>query len=98
MSVVIDLRARPVEVAVMKKELQASQHNVRAASNQFADVSRTEKAVLMDMPENFEIAFSQMNWWSIAASLKTWTARHLIILPQSSGRHFFGRAIDLSAR
>jgi hypothetical protein len=40
---------------VMKEKLQPAQNSVGTASNQFANMRRTEKPVLMNVPDDFEV-------------------------------------------
>ena len=64
----------------MEEQLETAQHCISAAADQFADMRGTEKAVLVDVAENLQIAFGQMDGRGVIASLKTWAARHPLIV------------------
>jgi hypothetical protein len=44
-----------------KKQMQAAQNSIGAASNQFANMSRTKEPVFVDVPDDFDVALGQMN-------------------------------------
>jgi hypothetical protein len=57
----LDLFPRPVEILVMEKELQPADQGLGAAPQEADQVGRTEKAVLMDLAEDFDIPLGELD-------------------------------------
>src|SRR5581483_1872794 len=55
------LAARPINVAVMKKQLQAPEHLLAAAGDQSRNIARSEQSMSIQMSEDINISLSDLN-------------------------------------
>src|SRR5436190_14158807 len=59
--VIVELRARPLQIAVMIEQLQSAQNLLRAFADQRNDLRGTEKAMPVNQPDDFPVSLCELH-------------------------------------
>ena len=86
--VIVELRTRALQIAVVIEQLQAPQKWLRAAAEKRNDVSGTEKAMSVNQPDDLAVALRQLHGSNQMGAFETGKADrlHLSTLPETTRR------------